>query len=162
MISYGGRAAIGFSLGAPVVSGLGLTDEAVYVINVINRGLGCPPTSSGVAPAIACFQRWYNTTYASSGVSKTLRTDGVFDQDTLDALKMVAKLRNVPDAPTCAEGQTLDLITGTCVTAAASPTSPTPAAPASSSTAGLSTGAIVGIALGGATALGLLIYAVTK
>ena len=70
--------------------------------NIIYQQTGTMCSSWGPSITLAggCFQQWYNANYGSSGVSKTLRTDGVFDQDTLNALVMVAGIKkaNFPTA----------------------------------------------------------------
>lgn len=97
------------------------------------------------------FQWWSN-----DATKTTLRTDGVFDQDTLNTLQMfVAQLGGSPFPPaggpgpipgpggTCPAGQAPDPKTGLCATT----TKP-----------GLSTGAVVGIAAAGAVAVGGVLY----
>lgn len=116
----------------------------------------CGPLNSSAA-MIRCFQMIYNAESTDMPV-KPLRTDGVFDEDTLCALQLAAtntKFGVVPFPdpekrfcqPPCPVGQARDPKTGLC----AETTKP-----------GLSTGAIVGIAAAGAVAVAGLVYAVSR
>jgi hypothetical protein len=103
----------------------------------------CPTFGPSITAAGGCFQRWFNA--QNFGLTKrdgskvVLRTDGVFDQDTLDALRTVVAL-HAADFPTPFPGTEM----------------------AGMGKKKLSTGAVVGIAAGGAAALGGIVYAVTR
>lgn len=158
-VSFGGSAVRGFSLAAagdPDAWTQLAPDQQKWVTSSIlaldgkiraQTGTACPGMSSGSITGIAgCFQNWFNSSKLgltkADGSPLTLRTDGVFDQDSLDALRTVAAL-NPKDFPTPFPGTEM-AGTGTV----AKP--------------GLSTGAIVGIAAGGATVLGGVIYVATR
>lgn len=110
-------------------------------------GSSCPGMSTGTITGIAgCFQNWFNS--AKLGLTKpngapvTLRNDGVFDQDTLDALRTVAAMRPA-DFTTPFPGTEA---AGTGIVAKK----------------GLSTGAMVGIGTAIAAALGGVAYVATR
>jgi hypothetical protein len=147
-ISLGGAPVVGF--GAPGDPGLTLSAaDKAWAQNAIND-LNTKILAGGSAPCATwaadfssmtgCFQGWYNVNRAPA--SKMLRTDTVFDQDTLDALKMVVAARpaDFPSAPAA--------------------NAPQPAAAAAKK--GLSTGAMVGIAAGAALVLGGVGYYYTQ
>jgi hypothetical protein len=105
----------------------------------------CPGMQTGSITGIAgCFQNWFNS--AKTGLTKSngsllvLRNDGVFDQDTLDALRTVAALSPV-DFPTPFPGTEM---AGT------------------GEKKGLSTGAMVGIGAGVVAAVGGVAYLATR
>jgi len=152
-ISFGGVGAVGFALGAPgdPDAWVQLTPaQQTWVTNSIRTldskireqtQTTCPgmsqPTITGMA---GCFQNWFNS--AKLGLTKrdgspvVLRTDGVFDQDTLDALRTITSL-DAKNYPTPFPGTEAAGITPTKK---------------------LSTGAIVGIAAAGATVIGGIAY----
>lgn len=156
-ISFGGVGAPGFALGAAgdpdawvqltPAQQAWVTDSIRTLDSKIREQTHttCPgmqtPTITGIA---GCFQNWFNG--ARLGLTKrdgspvVLRTDGVFDQDTLDALRTVTSLdpKNYP--------------------------APFPGTEAAgiATTKKLSTGAMVGIAAAGATALGGIVYVATR
>lgn len=105
----------------------------------------CPTWAPAIDRAAGCFQNWFNGAKFGftkpNGAPLVLRTDGVFDQDTLDALRTVAAL-NPKDFPTAFPGTELP---GTGATQKK-----------------LSTGAMVGIAAGGAAAVGTVAYLATR
>ena len=148
-ISFGGRSALGFSLGAvgdPNIwtslspeqqAWVGATFAKLNEMIVKTTGTSCPTWAPSVDKASGCFQPWYNSMYAGSPGFVQLRTDGVFDQDTLNALKTTALIHQA-DFPTAYPE-------GALVTAKK----------------GLSTGAMVGIAAAGAAAIGGVIYVVS-
>ena len=160
-VSLGGRGALGFAIeaaGDPDVWTKLTADQQMWVsttLNTLNNqivvqsGTSCPTWGPAINLAGGCFQAWYNKNYGASGASKSLRSDGVFDQDTLDALIMIAGLRK-KDFPTPFPG---GAITPTTV----QPVSAPAAAPGK-----LSTGAMVGIGVAGAAALGGIVYAATS
>lgn len=106
-------------------------------------GTSCATFGPSISAAGRCFQFWFNS--AKLGLTKrdgspvVLRTDGVFDQDTLDALRTVSSL-NPKDFPTPFPGTEM---AGT------------------GAKKGLSTGTMVGIGAGVA-AVGGVIYAATR
>jgi len=95
--------------------------------------------------SIACFQGWFNSTInpRQADQPKPLRTDGAFDQSTLDALIMTAGFRPA-DFPTKFPAGTRQI---TADTAAEK---------------GLSTGAMVGGGLAVAAVVGGILYAATR
>ena len=152
-LSYGGRGAIGFAIGAPgspdVWSSLNLAQQTwiraafVTLNNQIfqTTGTSCPgwvaPTmDAGITPATVCFQNWFNSVQSAGAPVAKLRTDGVFDQDTLNALITTAQIHSA-DFPVPYP------VTGTPGT---TPAATTPAT-------GLSTGEMVGIGAAGVGAL---------
>lgn len=112
---------------------------------VKTTGTTCPQWTPTIHGAGYCFQTWFN----SSGLKLTkpdgspvvLRSDGIFDQDTLDALRTTVAL-NQKDFPTPFPGTALPGTTGEGKK--------------------LSTGAMVGIGTAGAAVLGGIIYAATR
>jgi len=155
-VSFGGRYALGFvaAAGDPeVYSKLSAAQqqwisETLAKLNgliVSTTGTTCPSWAPEIGRASGCFQMWFNG--AKLGFTKkdgsplVLRTDGVFDQDTLDALRTTVAF-NPKDFTTPFPGTTL----------------PGPAKEEKK----LSTGAMVGIAAGGAAVLGGVIYVATK
>jgi hypothetical protein len=104
----------------------------------------CPTFGPSITAAGGCFQRWFNA--QNFGLTKrdgskvVLRTDGVFDQETLDALRTVVAL-HAADFPTPFPGTEMAGTGGSKK---------------------LSTGAMVGIAAGGAAVLGGIVYAATR
>lgn len=149
-ISFGGRGALGFALeaaGDPEVWSKLTSEQQTWVMNTLTKlndmivkatGTSCPTWGPSIVAAGGCFQYWFNSMYVGSpGFPKPIRTDGVFDGETLQAL-ITAALIHQTDFPTPFPG-----------------TPPTGAKK-------LSTGAVVGIAAAGATALGGIIYVATR
>ncbi len=148
-ISFGGKGALGFALesaGDPEIWSNLKADQQAWVLSTLtqlnaliqksNPGSMCPgwvtPSgASGITGATGCFQMWFNSVYPPGTTVRQLRTDGVFDQDTLDGIKTITQI-HASDFPT-----------------------PFPGTVAK---AGLSTGAMVGIAAAGAAAVGGVIY----
>ena len=149
-LSFRGAAVSGFSLAAagdPQVWTTLTPDQQAWVgatfaklndMIVKSTGTTCPTWAPSVDKASGCFQPWYNSMYVGSPGFKMLRTDGVFDADTLQALITTALIHQ-SDFPT-----------------------PFPGTPPSAASKGLSKGAMAGIAVGGATVLGGIIYAATR
>ncbi len=157
-ISFGGVGALGFALNAagdPEMWTKLTSEQQAWVINTLVKlndlivrttGTTCATWAPAVTPATKCFQTWFNTPAAFGGKltkpgggTLVLRTDGVVDQDTLDALRTVAALHG-KDFPTPFPGTE---------------------APGYAKSK-LSTGAMVGIAAGGAVVIGGIVYAVTR
>lgn len=156
-VSFNGSLARGFALQGPgdpeVYSSLSAAQQAwigetlgkFNSLIVSTTGTTCPTWAPEISRAAGCFQGWFNG--AKLGLTKpdgsplVLRTDGVFDQDTLDALRTFAAL-NPQDFKTPFPGTTL----------------PGPVEEKKK----LSTGAMVGIAAGGALLLGGVVYLATK
>lgn len=157
-ISYGGSRVAGFGVGAvmdpPAVLSADLQAWMMNALNDLNTkivsstGTTCATWGADLKSMTGCFQTWYNAN--RSPASKTLRTDGVVDQDTFDAMKSVAAAHpaDFPSLP------------------AALPATPMPSLPAApvapAAKKGLSTGATVGIAAAGAAVIGAGIYYVTR
>ena len=98
-ISLGGRGVLGFAFGAagsPEVYSTLTLDQQSWVAAALSHlndnivkssGTSCPGWAPAIGPASSCFQAWYNGNYAApNGPANPLRTDGVFDEDTLCAL----------------------------------------------------------------------------
>jgi hypothetical protein len=154
-ISFGGVGTRGFALaaaGSPDIWSALNGEQQTWVTDTLTRlndkivasSSKCTTWGSSTG-SIACFQAWFNSTInpRQADQPKPLRTDGAFDQSTLDALIMTAGFRPA-DFPT-----------------------PFPKTYAGGSTIvaekkGLSTGAIAGIAAVGATVVGGIIYAATR
>lgn len=157
-ISFGGRGVLGFSLAAagdPDVWTKLTTEQQTWIVQTLSKfndlivkstGTTCPTWGPSITAAGGCFQHWFNA--AKMGMTKpdgspiVLRTDGVFDQDTLDVLRTAVGL-HPKDFPTPFPGTTLPGETGT-------------------GEKKLSTGAMVGIGVAGATVLGGIVYAATR
>jgi len=149
-ISLGGHGALGFAIGDSEVWTKLTQQQQTWIIqslthlnNLIyqNTGTTCPdwgnaPTITGPAK---CFQSWFN---ANKIDPVTLRTDGVFDQSTLDALLTVARI-DPGQFPTPYPGDPIQ-------------------ATAEEEKKGLSKGAMYGIAAGGALVVGGTIWAITR
>lgn len=125
---------------------IGQTLATLNGLIVKQTGTTCPTWAPEISRATGCFQAWFNTQKFGftkpSGALLILRTDGVFDQDTLDALRTVAAL-NPKDFPTPFPGTSLP---GTGVEEKKK----------------LSTGAMFGIAAAGAAVLSGVVYVATK
>lgn len=146
-VSIGGKGMRGFALGAvgdPNIWASLPPDQQAWVANTFTKlndmiikttGTSCATWAPSIDRMSACFAPWYNSMYVGSPGFVQLRTDGVFDQDTLNALKTTA-LIHAADFPT--------------------------PFPDSSSSKGLSKGEMAGIAAGGAAVVGGIIYLATK
>lgn len=152
-ISFGGRGARGFALGAAGDPPATLTDPqrlwvqaSLVVLNskvLQSTGSSCATwVDPGVnlTAAVNCFQTWYNANKPAASVA--LRTDGVLDADTVAGLQFVAS-QHPADFNVAYPGAA-------------------PAAAAVAAKPGLSTGEMVGIGVGGAALLGGVIYAATR
>lgn len=104
-ISFGGVGVAGFALSGPDIwqsltaaQQAWVTDTLVKLNEMIVKATGtsCPTWAPNIMAAGQCFQQWFNA--AGMGLTKpdgspvVLRTDGIFDQDTLDALRTVVAL----------------------------------------------------------------------
>lgn len=154
-ISFGGAVVRGFGIGAagdPEVWTKISSEQQAWVMNALVKlnemivkttGTSCPTFGPSIMAAGGCFQAWFNANMkgmtGADGKPVVLRTDGVFDQQTLDALRTVAAL-HATDFPVPYPGTE---------------------APGYAKSK-LSTGAMVGIGVAGATVVGLGIYAVTR
>lgn len=155
-VSFGGRRARGFALakaGDPDAWTQLNTAQQTWVMNTLVKLDGlirsttkttCPTFGPSITAAGGCFQAWFNGAKLGltgrDGAPIVLRSDGVFDQDTLDALRTVAAL-NPTDFKTPFPGTDL----------------PGPVASKK-----LSTGAMIGIGTGIAAVAGGVIYAATR
>ncbi len=156
-VSFGGRRTRAFALAAagdpdiwnslsvPQQTWIGNTLSKLNDLIVKSTGTTCPQWTPAIHGAAICFQAWFNA--SKFGLTKpdgspvVLRTDGVFDQDTLDALRTTVSM-NPKDFPTPFPGTEM---AGTGTTQKK-----------------LSTGAMVGIAAAGAAALGGVVYVATR
>ena len=156
-ISFGGVRTRGFALAAPgdPDAWVQLTPaQQTWVMNSIRTldskikeqtKTTCPGMSApNITGPAGCFQNWFNGAHLGltkrDGSPVVLRTDGVFDQDTLDALRTITSL-DAKNYPTPFPGTEAAGIQ--------------PAAK-------LSTGEIVGIAAGGAAVIGGIVYVATR
>jgi len=158
-LAFGGIGMPGFALAAAgdpdVFTGLTaaqkqwVVDTLVKLNDLIVKSTHttCPTFGPSVTAAGGCFQGWFNSSNLgftkADGSPLRLRTDGVFDQDTLDALRTVAAL-DPTNFPTPFPGTQLPGTTGT------------------GEKKGLSTGAMVGIAAGGVAVIGGIAYLATR
>ncbi len=152
-IALGGRRARGFSLAAASDPAIWITlsyNQQKWVSDTLAKlndliikttGTRCASWSAAITDSTRCFQNWFNASYkgatamtSSSGSPIVLRTDGVLDQDTLNALITVAGM-NPKDFPTPYPGTAIQK-------------------------KGLSTGAMVGIATAGVVVIGGVAYVV--
>lgn len=156
-LAFNGALAHGFGIGGPgdpeaytklstaQQSWIGETLAKLNGLIVSTTGTTCPTWAPEIGRATGCFQAWFNASKLGltkpDGSPLVLRNDGVFDQDTLDALRTVAAL-NPKDFTTPFPGTSL----------------PGPAQEEKK----LSTGAMVGIAAAGAAVLGGIAYVATK
>ena len=154
-VSFGGRGARGFALAAagdPDAWTQLNTAQQTWVMNTLVKldqlirsttKTSCPTFGPSITAAGGCFQNWFNGAKLGltnrAGAPVVLRTDGVFDQDTLDALRTVASL-NPKDFTTPFPGTEM----------------------AGTASKKLSTGAMVGIGVAGATVLGGIVYVATR
>ena len=157
-ISFGGVGSLGFALeaaGDPEVWTKLTPAQQTWVVNTLVKldenirkatNTTCPTFGPSITAAGGCFQRWFNNQNLGltkpNGDAVVLRTDGTFDQETLDALRTVVAL-HAADFPTPFPGTSLPGLTGT-------------------GEKKLSTGAMVGIGVGVATALGGVVYVATR
>jgi len=128
---------------------------AARKIDPPNQGAAVCAGSATIEDMTRCFQYGYNRDIVATP-AKPLRTDGVFDEDTLCALQLYSsKVTAVPFPdpnklycqPPCPTGQARDPMTGLC---------------ADQKKPGLSTGAVIGIATAGAVVVGGLLYAAMR
>jgi hypothetical protein len=116
-ISFGGRPVAGFGNVALGVAAAGdpeiwtqlSPEQQTWVVGALTKlndlivkatGTSCPTWGPSINAAGGCFQSWYNANYLPLNPSAVqLRTDGVFDEDTLCALMLQAAL-NPPEFPT--------------------------------------------------------------
>jgi hypothetical protein len=156
-VSFGGRRTRAFALAAagdpdvwnslsvPQQTWISTTLSKLNDLIVKATGTTCPQWSPSIQGASICFQAWFNNQKFGltkpNGSPVVLRVDGTFDQDTLDALRTVVAL-NPKDFPTPYPG--------------------TEMAGTGSTEKKISTGAMVGIAAAGATALGGIVYVATR
>ena len=136
------------------------TEQQTWVVNTLTKlndlivkstGTTCPTWGPSITAAGGCFQSWYNANYLPlNPAAPQLRTDGVFDEDTLCALMLQAAL-NPPEFPEPfpdPEGRYCQ--------------APTPAPAPEPEKKKLSTGAMVGIGVAGVAAAGGIYYVATR
>lgn len=151
-ISFGGVGVLGYALGGPSDPDIWATlnsDQQQWVADTLahlndiivkTTNTRCPQWAPTIHQAGFCFQAWFNG--AKLGFTKkdgsplVLRTDGMFDQDTLDALRTVAAI-NPQDFKTPFPGTSL---------------------PGPEEKKGLSKGEIAGLAVAGAATVGGIAY----
>lgn len=150
-VSFGGSGSLGFALGGTADVWLQLNrEQQTWVMNALTKlndlivkatGTKCPTWGPAITAAGGCFQAWYNSNYLPMNPgAERLRTDGFFDEDTLCALIVTTALHpaDFPIGFPDPEGRF-------CV-----------------AKKGLSKGAIIGIAAGGAAALAGIVYVATR
>jgi hypothetical protein len=151
-MSFGGRGAIGFAhppglaaAGDPSVWEKLSPEQQTWVVNTLVKlneritsttGTKCLTWAPAIDKAGQCFQMWFDSVNQGAPI-RMLRTDGVFDKDTLDALITTTQIHSA-DFPTPFPGE------------------------APSGDKKLSTGAMVGIAAAGAAVLGGIVYVATR
>jgi hypothetical protein len=155
-IALNGVGVRGFALSAagdPEVWTKISSEQQAWVMNTLVKfdqmirsktGTSCPTFGPSITAAGGCFQAWFNANTKGSftkpdGSPLVLRTDGVFDQDTLDALRTVVALHPT-DFPTPFPGTEM----------------------AGTGEKKLSKGAIIGIAVAGATVVGGGVWLATR
>lgn len=167
-ISIGGRRVVGFgnivgiaAAADPEIWSKLSTAQQTWIVNTITKlndkivessGTTCPTWGPSITAAGGCFQSWWNANNISP---MKLRTDGVFDEDTLCALITLAGLDKAsfptlfpdPEKKYC-------LLPGG--------ESPTYAATVETTKKGLSTGAMVGIGVAGVATAGGIYYVATR
>jgi len=167
---YGGRPVYGFALGAAgdpdAYAGL-TSDQQYWVQNTLNALNSAVTLNTGttcdafvnpavnMAAAVGCFQQWYNANFTQQSGVPPLRTDGVFDSDTLAGLKMVVT------TPPISGWTSFDPFPGGGAAPAGGGGAVTPA-PGTAPAKKLSTGAMVGIGVAAAAGVGGIIYAATR
>lgn len=128
-LSFGGVGAFGFALDGPgdpeIWTKLG-ADQQAWVADTLRKlndkivsttGSSCPTwNAASISSTAGCFQVWFNANYKgtltdASGKPVVLRADGVFDQQTLDALRTVVAIFQ-KDFPTPFPGTSLPGETG--------------------------------------------------
>lgn len=156
-VSFGGRGALGFALRGPSDPEIWTklsTAQQQWIVDTLTKldsiirqqtGTSCQSWGPSITAAGGCFQMWFNANKMgltkADGSPLVLRTDRVWDQDSLDALRTVAAM-DPKDFPTPYPGTTL----------------PGPATEEEK----LSIGAMVGIATAGAAAIGGIGYLATR
>jgi hypothetical protein len=176
-IAFGGVGVRGFAIGAAGDADIYAKmtpDQQAWVGATLSKlndqivkstGTTCATWAPAIGPASGCFQLWYNATYGPpKGPANPLRTDGIFDADTLSALQgIIGSYKS--DFPTPFPG-VVPMTTPAVPTAPAAaapipaPAAAIPTAPAEQKK--LSVGAMVGIGTAGAVVLGGIIYAATR
>ena len=154
-LSFGGVGMPGFTLGAagdPEVWSKMSAEQQAWIVatlttlnNLIYQGTGttCPTWGPTITAAGGCFQSWFNKNAKLTkpdGSPLTLRTDGVWDQDSQNALVTIAAM-DPGHFPKAFPGGTL---------------------PGFEKQKTLSTGAMWGIGAGVAAVGGGIIYAATR
>ncbi len=161
-ISFGGNTVLGFGIGAmgdPEIWTKLSTEQQTWVVSTLTKlnelivkstGTTCPTWGPSIIAAGGCFQGWYNANYLPlNPAAIQLRTDGVFDEDTLCALIVQAAI-NPPEFPAAFP----DPAKRYCQVPAA--------ALVPEEKKKLSTGAMVGIGIAGAAVVGGIGYAVMR
>ena len=99
-ISLGGAPVVGFGALDDVWVKLN-RDQQTWVMNSLSKlndliikstGTSCPTWGPSITAAGGCFQQWYNANALPLNPQAKLRTDGVFDEDSLCALLVTAAL----------------------------------------------------------------------
>jgi hypothetical protein len=167
-VRYGGCAARGFSLdGASDPAASVSSDQQAWVVSTLTNlntqigqatGTACASwqdPGANLAAAVGCFQSWYN--YNANG---QLRTDGVLDQDTLNAIQSTAAA-HTSDFPTPYPAAATAAPAAPAPTTAATTTVPEPP-PMPIEKKGLSRNAMIGIGVAGAAVLGTVVVVAVK
>ena len=161
-IQYNGVTVAAFALSAagdPEIWTKLSTEQQTWIVATLTKlndlivkstGTTCPTWGPSITAAGGCFQGWYNANYLPlNPAAIQLRTDGVFDEDTLCAIILMAAL-NPPEFPTAFP----DPAKRYCQVPAA--------ALAAEEKKKLSTGAMVGIGVAGIAVVGGIGYAVMR
>ncbi len=111
-IQYNGATVAAFGVGAmgdPEIWTKLSTEQQTWIVATLTKlndlivkstGTTCPTWGPSITAAGGCFQGWYNANYLPlNPAAIQLRTDGVFDEDTLCALIVQAAL-NPQEFPT--------------------------------------------------------------
>lgn len=169
-ISLGGKRVAGFgnivgiaAAGDPDIWSKLSTTQQTWIVNTLTKlndkivqssGTTCPTWGPSITAAGGCFQAWWNANNISP---MKLRTDGVFDEDTLCALITMAGLdkASFPTLFPDPEKKYCLLPSGETPTHAKTVETVEPKK-------GLSTGAMVGIAAGGVAVAGGIYYVATR
>src|SRR5271170_7586231 len=112
VVSRGGRAVVGFgAVGDPDIFSDLSTDQQNWVRNALNDlntniqtenpGNACPTWAPDYVSMTKCFHAWWNKHYSTV---KTLRTDGAFDADTLNALRGIVIAADPKEFPSLSGG----------------------------------------------------------